>query len=72
MTKKELEKILKKLPDDAQIFVRSGDDAYPAKGRYFGDEGDGEHVLYFQIDQKKTDYHRNFPEGYSGTKEIKL
>lgn len=75
MTKKELLKILKKLPDDAEIYVRHGsayDDAYPAKARFFGVDGDGATVLYLQVDHDKLDYHRNFPEGYSGVKEKKI
>jgi len=69
MKKEELEKILAKLPAGTEIYVRSRDDAWPAKARLFSSQGRPPDVLYLE---SAAGDHRNFPEGYSGVKELPL
>lgn len=59
---------LEKALSDANVFVRIGDNAYPAKLRMFETSAG---VEFFVEPNWKSGDHRNFPEGYRGTKEIK-
>lgn len=72
MRKEALQAILDQLPAGTQVYIRQRDDAYPAKARIFSEDGVPENVLYLQVDVDRADEHRNFPEGYSGVKELKL
>lgn len=74
MTKEELEAVLAKLPARTEIYVRAGshrDDAYPATFHVFESKGVLETIgFYIDVDSERTDEHRNYPEGYSGCKEV--
>lgn len=65
MSKEELIAQLQKLPNGTELFSRQGDNAWPVKLRVF-EEGNGI-AAYFDC---QFDNHRNFPEHYSGVKEI--
>lgn len=69
MTKKDLLLILANLPDETEIYVRSGDNAWPAAQRMFKYQGKFQNVLYLET---SSGNHRNFPEGYNGVEEVKL
>jgi hypothetical protein len=71
MTKEKLQAILDKLPAGTLIYVRQGDDAYPAHLRRFNESRPA--VLYLDIvGEDESGDHRNFPEGYSGTREVAI
>lgn len=65
VTREDLLNIIEKLPPGTEIFTRSGDNAWPTKVRVFQY---GREVTAY-MDYERGD-HRNFPEGYSGAKEI--
>jgi len=72
MTKEKLAAILEKLPAGTLIYVRVRDDAWPAKARRFTSRA-AESVLYIDhVAEDDDGDHRNFPEGYSGAKEVPL
>lgn len=75
LTVGNLKKLIQDLDDDTPIYVRHGvayDDAYPAKVRAFNG-GDVKAVLYVMVDDDEArENHRNYPEGYTGAKEIPL
>lgn len=56
------------IPAKQEVFIRIGDDAYPAKIRLFK-EGD-KVIPYIDIDHSRLDEHRNFPKAYGGTEEL--
>lgn len=64
MTKEDMIALLEKLPPGTEIYSRQGDNAWPAKLRVFQEPAI---VAYITINAND---HRNFPEGYSGVKEI--
>jgi hypothetical protein len=72
MTKKELLEILEVLPDETEIYVRDGGDAYPARARFFSPKEGCSTVLYLEIAPGGGGDHLNFPEGYRGAKEIDI
>lgn len=65
MKKQYLEALLSSLPDDTEIYIRVGDDAWPAKARFFNNDN----VLYLE---HTAGDHRNFPEGQRGINEVKI
>lgn len=66
MTKEQMQTVIDRLTSGTPIFVRQGDNAYPAKPRLFEEEcaqGDTPGlVLYLEIDHKRLNEHRNFPD----------
>ena len=73
MTKEKLQAILDKMPAGTLIYLRQGDDAWPAHPRRFKEGGPGPRVLYLEVVLEDEDGdHRNFPEGYTGVTEIPI
>ena len=70
MKAEDLKHAMDHLPAKQEVFVRQGDNAYPAKIRFFKENG--KTIPYIEIDMEKKDYHRNFPEGYRGAEEVKI
>lgn len=67
MTKEQLIRILSKLPDGTEVYVRSRcDDAYPPIVSVFNEE---ESVVAY-IGLGSLDGHRNYPQKYRGVIEI--
>lgn len=66
MNAEKFKKQLSNIPQMQEVYVKIGDDAYPAHIRFF-DEG-GKIIPYVCLED--TLGHRNFPEGYRGTKEV--
>lgn len=57
---------LSNIPQLQEVYIQIGDNAYPAKVRFFN-EG-GKVIPYVCLDN--TLCHRNFPDGYSGAEEV--
>lgn len=71
MTKEELIAILRRLPNGAEVFIRSGsDNAYPPVITAFHTRTGVS--AYIGIDTTQLDGHVNYPAGYSGCVEVKL
>lgn len=51
---------------NGEVYIQIGDNAYPAKVRLFLENG--KLIPYVTIDN--TNEHRNFPEPYTGVKEV--
>lgn len=71
MTKEKLQAILDTMPASTLIYVRAGDNAWPARPRRFEYQGKPQNVLYLDhVGSDEDGDHLNYPEGYSGAKEI--
>lgn len=68
MTRDQLINLLQRCPEDTKIYVRQGDNAWPAEARVF--EETSETVLYFCANGGgNISANRNFPERY-GAREL--
>lgn len=65
MKVKEIKAILENLDDDTEVFIKNGEDAYPAKVRLFAER---EIVPYFEIE--RIDEHRNYPAPYGVEEKV--
>jgi len=71
MDKDELIAILEKLPKGTEVYVRSDDNAWPARPRLFNNILGVSPFKVF-IDLKQGGNHLNFPEHYSGAVEYDI
>jgi hypothetical protein len=73
MTKEKLQAILDTMPAGSLVYLRRGDDAWPAQARRFKEGGNLTEVLYLEVVPEDEDGdHRNFPEGYNGVTEVPI
>ena len=56
---KQLIKHGENISEDQDIYIRCGDNAYPAQVRFFKENG--KTVPYIDIDYSKLDSHKNYP-----------
>lgn len=67
----EVKNALNSVPDDSDLYIVIGEDCYPAKVRVFqAGRGRKNRTAYVVLDEDRTGEHRNFPEGYLGTREL--